>query len=125
MRASYQCLCFFPEAGASWSLIRGEDRADSWVGLEGDLGDLSAPLVVVCAGIMRSTCFCSQNLRSCSWASVLLYLIVHTFPPTAHAQLFLAPYGFFISVACRDVCPGTSTAAMGPGPKFLPIWTEV
>ena len=59
--------------------------ADLWVGLSGDLGDLPAPLVVVCAEIMRSTLLLLSESAKLQLGFGLTVSYCSYFPPTAHA----------------------------------------
>lgn len=78
----------------------GEGRDGSWVRPE---GWSSTPLVVLCAGIMPGTCFCSWPFGSGSWILAFLYLIVHTLPLCSmHAVLF-SPIEF-LCICCSRKC---------------------
>ena len=87
VRTSYQHPCFFPEAGQGqagplYGVRRGQICGLGW---RGDLGDLSAPLVVVCAGIMCSTLLLLSESGKLQLGLGLTVSYCLYFPPTAHA----------------------------------------
>ena len=80
---------------AGWSLRCGgvgDGGSDWWVRLEGGLGGLPTPLVVLCAGTMCGALLCSQDLTS-------LCLIVHNLSQLQIHTVSLVPYSFPYSVA--------------------------
>ena len=87
VRTSYQRPCFFPEAGEGqagplYGVRRGQICG---LGQRGDLGDLSAPLVVMSAGIMCSTLLLLSESRKLQLGFGLTVSYCLYFPPTAHA----------------------------------------
>ena len=78
-----------PHEEASWSLKWGESRSR--------LVGLPAPLVVFCAGIMRSTLLlplAGSHLKGGSWVLAFSYLIVYNLPQLLMHIFIFSPLEF-------------------------------
>lgn len=89
--------------------------ADPCVQWKGGVGGLPPLWVVLCTGIMGSNLLLFQHLRSGSWVLAPLYCIVHHLSQLHTHAVLLSPCSFFEVCCSRDICPGGSTAAKGPG----------
>ena len=85
--------------------VQGSGRRDS-------LDALPIPLVVLCAGSLRRTCFCSWLFRSGSWAFWSLCLSWSIICPTEQTRRCHQTLQFFVIRGV--VCPGASPAAEHP-----------
>ena len=75
-KASNKCPCWLLEAGVNWSLKWGEGRDRSKGLLEGRLGGLPTPMVMLCAGGFCS--FCILFLIFPNWAC-MQFLVLYSF----------------------------------------------
>ena len=91
--------------------------------LEAWICGLPTPLVVLRAGAVHSalllfptSCFCSQFFKSGSWTfQVFCILLSRICPKCTCTQLFLSLIVSSYFVAPKDIGPGASFAAKGPG----------
>ena len=82
------------------------------LGQRGGLGGLPVPLVVVCAGGMRCTCFCSWFFRSGSWPFRSRCLLWSIICPSAQARRCHETLQFFVTRGV--VGPGARPASERP-----------
>ena len=86
VRTSYQCPCFFPEGGEGQVGPLYVVRIGQICGLAGgDLGDLSTPLVVLCAGIMYNALLLLSEPGKWPLGFGLTVSYCSYFAPTVHA----------------------------------------
>ena len=89
------------------------------MGQRGGLGGLPVPLVVVCAGGMQSTCFCSWFFRSGSWAFRSRCLLWSIICPSAQARRCHQTLQFFVTRGV--VGPGAWPAARASQSQPIPL----
>ena len=94
--------CLLPERGRAGPLgvMVG---AIGGSGQRGGLGGLSTPLVMLCAGIILSTCFWSWHLRNGSWVLAVLYHVVHNLPQLSMHRVIFSPLQFLCILLLREM----------------------